>query len=106
MLTWDSGGPSGQGDRCDGQSNSAPLSDEVEAGDASDAAKGTDGKRKLCCPKSDSFTGCEWKSSKVCSEQCSDGQITLDLDPQGKGGKYCNNGKSGHHIVYIRCAAN
>jgi hypothetical protein len=93
VLTWDAGGSSGQGDRCDDYDDGSPFSNPMPIGDASDATKGTKGKRKLCCPKKDPFTGCLWKNKKVCSEQCDAGQITLDLDPQGQGGRYCDNGE-------------
>lgn len=51
--------------------------------------------RKLCCPKEDSFTNCHWRRGGYCSEQCSNGQVTLDLDPAGGGlGATCHNGRS------------
>jgi hypothetical protein len=100
VLTWDAGGPSGQGDRCDNYEDGDVFGNTPAIGDASDATKGTKGKRKLCCPKKDSFTGCVWKNKKVCSEQCDAGQITLDLDPQGQGGRYCDNGE---YSIPINC---
>lgn len=99
VLTWDSGGPIDGGPRCDNhQPDGDPFEDNPEEdltteGDPEDPTKGTEGKRKLCCPKPDSFKNCSWKKGKYCSEQCGKGQFTLDLDPQGQGGKYCHNGK-------------
>jgi hypothetical protein len=41
----------------------------------------------------DSFSNCKWLGQKVCSVDCSPYQITLDQDPQGQGGSYCNNNR-------------
>ncbi|RSL95244.1 hypothetical protein CDV31_013975 [Fusarium ambrosium] len=82
VLTTDTGGPLG-GKRC-------RQSVDFESGAMSYA------KRKLCCPKKDSFKNCNWKSGNFCSQQCGNGQITLDLDPQGPGtsiGGFCHNGR-------------
>jgi hypothetical protein len=93
VLTIDSGGPKGAGKRCDDYdpndiiTNPAGYSD-----DDYDPKKGSKAHRKLCCPEKDSFKNCSWKSGKGCSQRCDNGQITLDLDPQGKGGRYCDNG--------------
>ncbi|KAF4212956.1 hypothetical protein CNMCM5878_000587 [Aspergillus fumigatiaffinis] len=94
VLTIDSGGPKGAGKRCDDYdpndiiTNPAGYSD-----DDYDPKKGSKAHRKLCCPEKDSFKNCSWKSGKGCSQRCDNGQITLDLDPQGKGGRYCDNGR-------------
>ncbi len=51
------------------------------------------GRRKLCCPKKDLLENCKWKSGKYCSESCGLNQITIDTDPQGLGGRICDNGR-------------
>ncbi|RSL40913.1 hypothetical protein CEP54_015977 [Fusarium duplospermum] len=82
VLTTDTGGPLG-GKRC-------RQSVDFESGAMWYA------KRKLCCPKKDSFKNCNWKYGSFCSQQCGNGQITLDLDPQGPGtriGGFCHNGR-------------
>lgn len=94
VLTTDSGGPRDEGNRCDGYKDGDVFTNPSgQSDDWKDPTKGTKNHRKLCCPKADSFKNCGWKNSKVCSEQCGQGQITLDLDPQGQGGYYCDNGK-------------
>lgn len=94
VLTTDSGGPRDEGPRCDGYTDGDVFTNPSgQSDDWKDPTKGTANHRKLCCPKADSFKNCDWKDSKVCSEQCGQGQITLDLDPQGQGGYYCDNGK-------------
>ncbi|KAI0123659.1 hypothetical protein BJ170DRAFT_659563 [Xylariales sp. AK1849] len=93
VLTVDSGGAIGN-TRCDDYSNGDVFTNPAGySNDDSDPTKGSSSHRKLCCPSANSFTNCNWKASKVCSEQCDNGQITLDLDPQGDGGYYCDNGR-------------
>ncbi|KAF2223854.1 hypothetical protein BDZ85DRAFT_296016 [Elsinoe ampelina] len=87
VLTFDTGGPRSN-PRCDAEGSIGPKRNEMY-----DATKGAPGFRKLCCPKPDSFKNCQWKGAKVCSEQCDNGQITLDLDPRGPGEKTCDNGR-------------
>lgn len=80
VLTTDSGGPRGARERCSYSSDDYGIYYET---------------RKLCCPKKDSFKNCKWKKGGICSEQCNNGQITLDLDPEADGyGARCHNGMS------------
>ncbi|KAF5980123.1 glycoside hydrolase family 18 protein [Fusarium bulbicola] len=88
VLTVDSGGPAGENERCSNDFVNGAFDD-----DAQDPNKGQKSRRKLCCPNKDSFSNCSWRSANVCSRQCDNGQITLDLDPQGMGGAYCGNGR-------------
>lgn len=93
VLTVDSGGAIGN-TRCDDYVNGDVFTNPAGySSDDDDPTKGDKSHRKLCCPAADSFKNCGWKSSKVCSEQCDNGQITLDLDPQGQGGYYCDDGR-------------
>lgn len=78
-LTTDTGGPYSDNNRCKWYDTEFGIKYDL---------------RKLCCPKKDSFRNCKWKRGGYCSEQCSNGQITLDLDPQGTGYVgLCHNGK-------------
>ncbi|KAF5557753.1 glycosyl hydrolase family 18 [Fusarium napiforme] len=88
VLTVDSGGPADENERCSDDFVNGAFDD-----DAQDPSKGQKSRRKLCCPKKDSFSNCSWRSANVCSRQCDNGQITLDLDPQGMGGAFCGNGR-------------
>ena len=92
VLTVDSGGDINN-NRCDGFVDNGIWASPDSEGKWDDPKTGSSYHRKLCCPKKDSFKNCEWKSGKTCSEQCSDDQITLDLDPQGPGVNQCGFGK-------------
>ncbi|XEV07561.1 hypothetical protein FSHL1_012848 [Fusarium sambucinum] len=90
VLTVDTGGPAGVNDRCSGGGSGLGYAFDT---DAQDPKTGQKGRRKLCCPKKDSFSNCSWRSANVCSRQCDNGQITLDLDPRGMGGSACGSGR-------------
>ncbi|RGP61415.1 glycosyl hydrolases family 18 [Fusarium longipes] len=90
VLTIDTGGPAGVNDRCSGAGSGMGYAFDS---DAQDPGTGQKGRRKLCCPKKDSFSNCSWRSANVCSKQCDNGQITLDLDPRGMGGSACGSGR-------------
>jgi hypothetical protein len=68
VLTVDSGGPAGINDRV-GRTNSG-VGYAFDT-DAQDPNTGQKGRRKLCCPKKDSFSNCSWR-------QCDNGQIRLE----------------------------
>ncbi|SPJ91021.1 uncharacterized protein FTOL_13423 [Fusarium torulosum] len=95
VLTVDTGGPAGVNDRCSGAGSGMGYAFD---NDAQDPKTGQKGRRKLCCPKKDSFSNCSWRSANVCSRQCDNGQITLDLDPRGMGGSAC-----GSEGLLLRC---
>ncbi|KAF5974968.1 glycoside hydrolase family 18 [Fusarium coicis] len=86
VLTVDTGGPADENERCSDNFVNGAFDD-----DAQDPNKCQKSRRKLCCSKKDSFSNCSWRSANGCSRQCDNGQITLDLDPQGMGGAFCGN---------------
>lgn len=83
LLTTDSGGPKSNS-RCGSPPGGGKTFLDLDS---------IPDRRKFCCPKKDSFRNCSWRSSKVCSTSCDYNQLTLDTDPEGPGGRSCDNGR-------------